>query len=93
MCAGGDDLTQPRTIDFCFVFPQRRQALAFADIVDDVDKTVCISHYEERDMWQVIIQHYMVPTYDDITSMETGLTIKAEKVGGSADGWGCMEVK
>jgi hypothetical protein len=93
MSANGDDLSQPRMIDFCFIFPERRQALAFTEIVDDLDKTVCISHYKERDMWQVIVQHYMLPTYKDITNMESALTIKAEKVGGTADGWGCMEVK
>src|ERR1051325_6392703 len=80
MSANGDDLSQPRMIDFCFIFPERRQALAFTEIVDDLDKTVCISHYKERDMWQVIVQHYMLPTYKDITNMESALTIKAETV-------------
>ena len=92
MHVGGDDLSQARIIDFCFIFPKRRQALAFADVVDDVDKTVCISYYEERDMWQVIVQHDMVPTYHHITNLESALTIKAENVGGRADGWGCMRV-
>ena len=36
MYARGDDLSQPRMVDFCFAFPGRRQALAFAEIVDDV---------------------------------------------------------
>ena len=29
MHEGGDDLTKARNIDFCFVFPDRTQALAF----------------------------------------------------------------
>jgi hypothetical protein len=93
MYVGGDDLSQARTVDFCFIFSERQQALAFADIVDDLDKTVCISYYEGREMWQVIVQSYMIPTYSDITDLEAALTIKAERVGGRADGWGCMRVK
>ena len=50
MQKSGDDLTQPPMIDFCFAFPERRQALAFAEIVDDRHVEVCISYYEEREM-------------------------------------------
>jgi hypothetical protein len=31
----GDDLSQPRIIDFCFAFSDRSQALAFAVTVDE----------------------------------------------------------
>jgi len=89
---GGDDLTQPRIIDFCFAFAERRQALAFAEVVDDRDLEVCISYYEERDMWQAIVKRYMIPTHRDITALESSLTAHAESVGGDADGWGCMKV-
>ena len=89
----GDDLTQARTIDFCFAFAQRGQALAFADIVDDKNLEVCISYYEEREMWQAIVKRHMIPTHSEITSLESDLTTRAEQVGGQADGRGCMLVK
>jgi hypothetical protein len=89
---GGDDLSQPRMMDFCFAFPERRQALAFAEIVDDRDLEVCISYYEEREMWQAIVQRHMVPTHRDITALERRLSAQAESVGGEPDGWGCMQV-
>jgi hypothetical protein len=88
----GDDLTQPRIIDFCFAFPERRQALAFAEIVDDRAFEVCISYYEEREMWEAIVKRYMVPTHRDITALEMRLAVQAESVGGELDGWGCMQV-
>src|SRR6266516_4985330 len=87
MYAAGDDLTQARMIDFCFIFPERQQALAFADIVDDQDKEVCISYYEDREMWEVIVKQYMVPDHSGITAMEGALEVKADSVGGKADGW------
>jgi hypothetical protein len=90
MLRGGDDLSQPRMMDFCHIFPDRRQALAFAEIVDDRQLEVCISYYEEREMWQVTVTRYMVPTYENVTTLETSLASQAESVGGEADGWGCM---
>src|ERR1700722_4670485 len=88
MCAGGDELTQPRMVDFCFAFPERRQALSFAQLVDDKDSKVCISFYTQRDCWQVIVSCFMVPEHKGITAIEVALSIKAESVGGEADGWG-----
>lgn len=88
----GDDLDQPRTMDFCFAFPDRRQALAFAGLVDERDLEVCISWYEERRLWQTIVKRHMVPAHGAITALEQALTAHAESVGGEADGWGCMQV-
>jgi Regulator of ribonuclease activity B len=89
---GGDSLTQPRNVDFCFAFSERRQALAFTEVVDDRELEVCISYYEERDMWQTIVTRFMVPTHAEITATEFTLTQQAESVGGEADGWGCMRI-
>ena len=93
MYAAGDDLTQPRLIEFCFTFPERRQALAFADIVDDQDSEVCISYYKERENWQARVKHHMLPHHAAITAMEGTLAVKADSVGGKVDGWGCMTVR
>lgn len=80
-------------MDFCFAFPERRQALAFAELVDEKKFEVCISYYEEREMWQAIVHYYMVPTHQEITALESDLASRAESVGGEADGWGCMMVE
>lgn len=89
----GDTLSEPRMMDFCFAFPERRQALAFADLVDERELEVCISYYPEREMWQAIVHRHMIPTHRDITSLESALSRRAESVGGEADGWGCMTVQ
>jgi hypothetical protein len=92
MSESGDDLDQPRMIDFCFVFSERGHALAFAGSVDARDLRVAISYYEERTMWQVVVQRYMVPTHHDITALEAQLAEVASSVGGEPDGWGCFQV-
>jgi hypothetical protein len=90
MLRDGDGLSKPRMIDFCHIFHERRQALAFAEIVDDRELEVSISYYKERDLWQATVKRHMVPTHQHITSFELSLASKAESVGGEADGWGCF---
>ena len=93
MLERGDDISQPRMMDFCFAFRERRQALAFAELVDEREFEVCISYYEEREMWQAIVHRHMIPTHRDVTALECALAARAESVGGEADGWGCMVVE
>jgi hypothetical protein len=93
MIANGDDLSKPRIIDFCHIFPERRQALAFAEAVDDRQLKVCISFNNIREMWDVIVEKHMVPKHNDITALEHSLAVQAELLGGEADGWGCFSVK
>lgn len=88
----GDDLTQPRVVDFFFVFPDRDQALAFIREVDDKTAETCLSWYRGKSMWQVIVKYDMVPDYARITAIESTVTLKAKDLGGRADGWGCMQI-
>jgi hypothetical protein len=89
---GGDDLSQPRTVDFFFVFPERAEALAFARLVNDPDKEVCISCYSERHLWEATVKFCMVPSHQQITALESELALKANAAGGKADGWGCPQI-
>ena len=93
MLQDGDDFSKARMIEFCHIFPERRQALAFAEIVDDRELAVSISYNKQKDMWDAIVSRHMVPTHHDITTFELSLASKAESVGGGADGWGCFVQK
>jgi hypothetical protein len=79
-------------IDFFHLFLKRRQALAFAELVNDRELEVCISYNEEEDKWDAIVKRYMIPTHHDITALELSLGGHAESVGGIADGWECMRL-
>jgi Regulator of ribonuclease activity B len=89
----GDALDQPRNVNFAFAFPQRQQAIAFAELVDEPEFDISISRYEERDMWQAVVTRHMLPTHSEITALEHDLGSRAESVGGERDGWGCFVVK
>ena len=79
-------------IDFCFVFPERSQALAFAGLANEKEIEVSVSYYSARDSWQAVVRCRMIPTHQAIGGMESSLTVRAQSVGGKADGWGCLLV-
>jgi len=88
---GGDALTDPRIIDYCFAFPNRAQSLDFAKTVSEKDYEVCISYYDDE-RWQAIVKKYMIPDHGEISRIESDLTSRAETSGGEADGWGCIRI-
>jgi hypothetical protein len=90
---GGDSLEKARIIDFCFAFAERSQALEFAAAVPEVEYEVCISRYEERQMWQAIVKKFMKPEHAEISRIEADLSMRAAVAGGEADGWGCMRIE
>src|SRR3954468_23265534 len=81
MQADGDDLTKSRIIDFSFAFPERHQALAFAEMVDDHDVELCIFYDEEEETWQAIVKRDMIPSHREITALESSLAAKAASAG------------
>ena len=89
----GDPLTEPRNINFHFIFPSRSQAIGFIEILRDKQWRMEISWYEERELWQVTVVQHMVPTHSGITNLENRLIDLAHPLDGTADGWGCFAVK
>lgn len=92
MREGGDALTKPRMIDYCFAFPEREQSIDFARVITEKDLEVCLSYHEEREMWQAIVKKFMAPEHRLITALEADLSRRAAACGGEADGWGCMRI-
>lgn len=89
---GGDSLEKPRSIDFCFAFQERDQAIDFVRAVPEEELEVCVSRYAERAMWQVIVKRFMAPEHGAIGALESELSNRAILAGGEADGWGCMRI-
>ena len=92
MQSSGDDLAQPRMIDFCFIFEDRAAAIKFTTALDDRELEVCIAYNQRRSFWDVIVKRYMVPTHQGISNLEASLTEIAYSTGGKPDGWGCLQV-
>ena len=93
MQLSGDDLSEPRNVDFEHIFPSKESALAFAAAAMSKTDEVRISWYDEVRSWNVQVTRHMLPDHGAITSLETLLQGLARKHGGDSDGWGCLEVR
>jgi hypothetical protein len=89
---GGDDLTQPRNIDFEHVFPSKEGALFFAAQVVNHTDDVKVAWFEDEQVWNVTVTRYMIPKHGAVTELENSLAEIARLHGGETDGWGCFGV-
>ncbi len=89
----GDPLTEPREINFHFIFPTRSQAIGFIEILPDKDLRHEISWYAEYEGWQITVVKHMIPTHQEISDLENRLIDQSQPLGGVPDGWGCFAVK
>ncbi len=92
MKAQGDDLSQPRNIDFTVVFSEESAAERFAGLFRTQGYEVSVEFAETtKDFpWDVIVVKHMIPAHQDITEFENTLQEVAAPLGGRNDGWGCF---
>ena len=90
--AQGDDLTQPRNIDFTVVFPTEDAAEHFAAHFRKEGYIVSVEFAEtvKELPWDVIVVRHMTPSHRGISEFETTLQEVADNLGGLNDGWGCL---
>ena len=89
----GRDLTSPRTVDFCHVFPDRTSAETFAQTANALGYAIVVDEVErETDPWDVTASKEMTPTCEAITGVEESLGRLAQSHKGRADGWGFLNV-
>ena len=88
----GDDLTQPRDIDFIVAFPEGRAAQEFAAQMQRSGYNVVVeqNNTSEQFLWDARIIRNMVPTHEAITGFEVELEELASPYQGRNDGWGCL---
>lgn len=87
---GGDDLNIPRTIDHSVIFRNRKHAKEFEKVVVEKGFSVEI---KSSGMWKktfdLLVQRTDPPSSLDPITFE--LERLAEDLGGSYDGWGCVQ--
>ncbi len=92
MVSSGDDLSQPRNVDFEHIFDSLDDAIAFVREVANQTDAVKLSWYDGEAKWDVCVTRHMIPTHSAIADLEASLDKVAHSHGGKADGWGCMQV-
>jgi hypothetical protein len=93
MAEDGDDLSEPREIDFNHRFESQGDATAFADaLVEKGYLRADCDSWDGHRQWQTTTHVFMVPDLAEISRTEVALDEIAHDFGGKNDGWGCMEV-
>lgn len=90
MLEDGDDLTQPRDIDFLLVFGEQAQAEAFAAGAAELpDLRIAAPELDDEGIWVVAATRHMPASHAAITALEQKLATLADSFGGYPDGWAC----
>jgi hypothetical protein len=93
MESDGNDLGPSRRIDFAHAFPDRGAAEAFAEAAPRDSFEVTVEEADrDDDPWEVTASKDMVPSAENITSVEEWLDALAREKGGMSDGWGFENV-
>ncbi len=92
MEARGDDLSQPRNVDFTVVFADEESAKKFADHFKELGYAVSteFSGVKPDLPWDVCVVKNMTPSHRAIGEFEDLLQDVADTLGGHNDGWGCF---
>ncbi len=91
MAEDGDDLTQPREIEFAHRFGDRRAAEAFCTWAIQQGYAATVEGREDAST-DVIVRHRMAPHLQHLTDLERTLAAAARDHEGEPDGWGCFTV-
>ncbi|MGB5213371.1 MAG: ribonuclease E inhibitor RraB [Anderseniella sp.] len=82
----GSDLSQPMAMDFFPAVPDRGAAETIEPDVQKLGFETSIS--EEEGEWTLYCTKTIIPSYDNVASIESTLHRVAQRVGGHADGFG-----
>jgi hypothetical protein len=93
----GDDLSEPREIDFSVILPSEEAALEFAVACLRSGFKVELAEADESQEdglnWEVTVYTEAVPTHADITMLEDALGKQAAPLGGRTSGWSAVFVR
>lgn len=90
----GDDMSQPRDIDFTVVLPNSDAVQEFGNYFYSLGLQVKVKKADTVPElpWDVVVTVNMLPTYEGITEFEERLKLVAAPLSGRNDGWGCYQV-
>jgi hypothetical protein len=94
MEANGDNLSEPRNVDFNVVFREESAAERFAGHFRERGYAASVKFSETVPElpWDVLVVKHMTPSHREIGDFETTLQEFADTLGGRNDGWGCFSV-
>jgi hypothetical protein len=88
LIATGSDLSRPMEIDFNVAVPSEEAAKAVSSRAVPLNFRPSIFHNVETDSWTCNCTKTLVPSYDEIISIQKQLDDVSRPFGGKSDGWG-----
>lgn len=94
MYEDGDDMSQPRDIDFTVVLTNSDAVQEFGNYFYTLGLQVKAKKNDTVSelQWDVVVTVNMLPTHEGITAFEEKLEKIAAPLGGRNDGWSCFQV-
>jgi multidrug resistance efflux pump len=93
MAESGSNLAPARPVDFSHIFADRPSAERFVKTAQRYGFRTELSETEQDEYpWDATATKEMVPSAEEITSVEEMLDALARNEGGRADGWGFFRV-
>lgn len=91
MLQTGDNLANPREIQFSVIFPSQEKALQFGQILLENNQKLSFCPYLDNPEhpWEITAYPEMPASYDNIIGYQMLLETHARKFDGIYDGWYC----
>ena len=91
MALEGDDLNQPREIQFSVIFASQEQALKFGAVLLENNQKLSFCPFleDQEHPWEITAYPEMAATYDNIIGYQALLEANARQFEGVYDGWYC----
>jgi hypothetical protein len=88
LIATGSDLSREMEIDFAVDVPNKETGLAFAAVVGPLGFRTVVDRGDATGRWTCYCSRKMVPSYDEIVSIQETLDQVGRPYNAKPDGWG-----
>lgn len=90
----GDDLEQPREVEFSVLFPTQALALQFGQLLLENNQKLSFTPFQDNEEypWEITAYPHMSPSYENVTAYQELLETSGEPLKGMFDGFYCVSV-
>ncbi len=92
MQQAGDDLEQPREIEFSVLFPSQDLALKFGQLLLENNQKLSFTPFQDNEEypWEITAYPEMPLSYENICAYQELLETSSEPLNGKFDGFYCL---
>ena len=94
MQQAGDDLEQPREVEFSVLFPSQTLALQFGQLLLENNQKLSFTPFQDNEEypWEITAYPEMPLSYENISAYQELLATSSEPLKGKFDGFYCLSL-